>query len=136
MANELTYPDGLPVSLAFTKANIEPNATTALTLANGGAGLKVPTGYKFHPLMLHGESNADLSAGTAIFKVTANTTASINGPTATLSDTIQVAVGVQRPGAEPITAGKIVGVSIVADANFAPNTADVDAVLVGVLLPA
>jgi hypothetical protein len=136
MANELTYSDGLPVTLHFTGANIVENATTGLTFTNGGAGLKVPTGYAFHPIMLHGESNADVSAGTAIFKVTANTTAGVNTPTATLSDLIQVAVGVQRPGVEPIAAGKIVGVSVVADANFAPNTADMDAVLVGVLLPA
>jgi len=136
MANELTYPDGLPVTLQFGGANVAENATTALTFVNGGLGLKVPTGYKFHPLLLHGEGNADLSGGTAIFKVTANTVASINGPTATLSDTVQVAVGVQRPGAEPITAGKIVGVSVVADVNYAANTIDLDAVLVGVLLPA
>ncbi len=136
MSNELTFDQGLPVTLIFAKANIEPNTTTALTLAQGGAGLVVPTGYKFHPLLLHGESNADLSAGTAVFKVTANTTALVNGPTATLSDTVQKASGVMRPGAEGIAAGKIVCVSIVADANFAPNTADVDAVLVGVLLPA
>jgi hypothetical protein len=122
--------------LHFTKANIGENATTALTLAGGGAGMIVPTGYAFHPIYLYGASNADLNAGTGIFKVTANATVLSNGPTATLADTVQATYGTQRVGVEPIAAAKIIGVSIVADANFAPNTADVDAVLLGILLPA
>lgn len=136
MANELSREDGLPITLDFGLANVTPNATTALTFAQGGAGFKVPPGYAFHAICLHGESNADLTAGTATFKVRADGTALANGPTAALSDTVQAAVGVKRVGVEPVAAGSIVGVAITADANFAPNTADVDAVLVGLLLPA
>ncbi len=137
MANELdAKPGALPVTLAFAKANIEPNTTTDLTLAQGGAGFKVPTGYKFHAIALHGESNADLTADIATFKVIADGTELANGPTAALSDTVQAAVGVQRMGADPIAAAAVVAVSVTTGANFAPNTADVDAVLVGVLTPA
>lgn len=138
MANELDYDYGVDVTLPFTLANVPTNATTALTLVTGqGAdGFKVPTGYKFHPLALHGESNADLTAGSATFKVTDNTAVVGSGPEPVLNDTIQVAVAVARVGAAPIAAGKIVGISVVADATFAPTTADIDAILIGKLLPA
>jgi hypothetical protein len=135
MANELTFDDGMPVTLQFGKANIGASATTPLTLVDGGVGLKVPTGYTFHPLLIHGEANGAVVSGSLIFKVTANTTVSINGPTATLSSAAQVAVGVQRVGVEPIAAGKIVGVSAVSS-SLNPTTLDVDTVLVGVLTPA
>jgi hypothetical protein len=136
MANELDYDAyGHPVTLHFGVANVAANATTNLTLPQGGSFV-VPTGYKFHPMMLNGISNADLSAGGATFNVTANGTAVAGAPTAALSDTVQRAAGVARVGAAPIAAGQLVAVNIVADANFAPNTADVDAVLSGVLLPA
>lgn len=136
MANELDYEHGIPVTLAFAVANPAANTTTALTFAQGGAGFKVPTGYAFHAICLNGISNADLTAGTAAFKVCADGTALNSGPTATLSDTVQTAVGVKRVGVEPIAAGAVVSVKITTDANYAPNTADVDAILVGVLLPA
>jgi len=135
MGNELTYDFGMPVTLHYTIANIAGTATTALKFANGGLGLKVPTGYSFHPLLISAESNAAVQGGTATFKATANTTVSINGPSAALTTAAQVAVGAQRVGAEPIGAGKIVGVSVVT-AGFTPTTADVDAILTGVLLPA
>lgn len=136
MANELTRDDGLSVTLAFAIANPAATATTDLTFAQGGAGFKVPTGYAFHPLCLHGESNADLTAGTATFKAIDNGTELGNGPEAALSDTVQAAVGVQRVGVNPIAAGHIVGVSVTTSAAYAPVTADLDAVLVGLLLPA
>lgn len=136
MAGNLSYEHGLPVTLHFTKANVAENATTNLTLASGSAGPIVPTGYAFHAIYLYAASNADLTAGVAVFNVTANTTALSNGPTVTLADTVQAAYDTERVGAEPLTAAKIIGVNIVADANFAPNTADVDAVLVGVFLQA
>jgi hypothetical protein len=136
MANELDYSFGVDVTLTFEKANPGASATTALTFSQGGAGFKVPTGYAFHPICLHGESNADLTGGTATFKVTSSGTALSNGPTAALSDTIQAAVGVQRVGVEPIAAGAVVGVSVVTDGSYAPTTADLDAVLIGKLLPA
>jgi hypothetical protein len=135
MANELTYAEGLPITLQLGKANIGATATTNLTLVDGGAGLKVPTGYKFHPLMLHAEANGSVVGGTMVFHVTANTTASVNGPTASLSSAAKVAVGVQRVGVEPIVAGDIVGVNVVS-ASLNPTTLDVDAVLTGVLIPA
>lgn len=137
MANELDIEKGLPVTLQFALANPGAGATTNLTAAQANlSGFVVPTGYKFHPLLLSGGSNADLTAGTATFKVTDNDTELSNGPTAALSDTVQRASGVQRAHVEPITAGHEVGVSITTDGSYAPTTADLDAVLVGVLLPA
>jgi hypothetical protein len=135
MANELTFPDGMPITLQFGKANIGATATTGLTLVDGGVGLKVPTGYTFHPLMIHAEANGAVVGGTMVFHVTANTTASINGPIASLSSAAQVAVGVQRVGVEPIAAGKIVGANVVS-ASLNPTTLDVDVVISGVLTPA
>ena len=136
MGDELTYDKGLAVTLHYTLANCPANATTALTLDNGGAGFKVPTGYKFHAMCLHGESDTDLTAGTLTFKVRASGTALTGGPTAALSDTVQAAVGVVRPGADPIAAAAIVAVEAVASAALAPATCGLDAVLIGVLLPA
>ena len=136
MAGDLTFPDGLPVTLQFVGSNIEPNTTTALTLVNGGAGLVVPTGYKFHSMLVFAESNAAVSADTGTVVVRANTTTLGNGPTVALTNTAQSGSDTERVGAEGITAGKTVSLAIVTGANFAPNTADIDAVLVGVLLPA
>jgi hypothetical protein len=136
MANELSYPGGLPITLAFQVANVAANATTNLTLAQAGTGFEVPTGYKFHAVFVQGGSNADLTAGAGVINVTSNGTALANGPTVTLNDTVQRATDVERVGAEPVAAGKIIGCNIVADANFAPNTADLDVLIVGLLLPA
>jgi hypothetical protein len=49
---------------------------------------------------------------------------------------VQRAAAAARVGASPIAAGHEVGVSITTDASYAPTTADHDAVLVGLLLPA
>lgn len=136
MANELSFIDGLSISLVFAVANPAAAATTNLTLSQANLGLVVPAGYKFHPLLLSGSSNADLTAGTATFKVTDDDTELVNGPQAALSDTVQRAAGVQRVGAQPIAAGHQVGVSVTTDASYAPVTADLDAILVGVLTPA
>jgi hypothetical protein len=136
MANELDYDDGLPVTLIFALANPGASATTDLALAQGGTGFVVPTGYEFHAMCLCGMSNADLTGGTAIFKVIDNGTEQTNGPTATLSDTVQRASGVQRAQVEPIAAGHVVGVSVTTDGSYAPTTADLDAVLIGILQPA
>ena len=136
MGNELTYDKGLAVTLHFILANCPANATTALTLPNGGAGLVVPTGYKFHAMALHGESDSDLTAGTITFKVRASGTALASGPTAALSDTVQAATGVARPGVDGIAAASVVAVEAVANSALAPATCGLDAVLIGVLLPA
>lgn len=136
MANELDPKFGAAITLIFGKANIAANGTTDLTFANGGVGFKVPTGYKFHPVALHAETNADVTAGTGTFKVTDNGTELKNGPSVELSDEVQAASGVQRYGVEPIAAGHVVGVSVTASATYAPETGDVDAVLVGYLVPA
>lgn len=136
MANELDYTYGLPVTLIMSVANPAASATTDLTLPQGGTGFVVPTGYEFHPMCLSASSNADLTAGSAIFKVIDNGTELSKGPMATLSDTVQRASGVQRPDASPIAAGHVVGISVTTDGTYAPVTADVDAILIGVLLPA
>lgn len=136
MAGDLTYPFGLPITLHYGKANVEPNATTALTLAQGGAGFVVPTGYKFHPILLHAESNAAITTDSATLKVRANTTALTSGPSVVLDDSAQNANDTARVGENPIAAGKVVNVAVTTETNFAPNTADIDAILVGILLPA
>jgi hypothetical protein len=111
-------------------------ANQDLLLAQGGAGFVVPTGYSFHPLCLSASSNADLTAGTATFKVTDNGTELVGSVDVELSDTVQKAADVIRVGVEPIAAGHVVGVSVTCTAAYLPVTADVDAILVGVLLPA
>lgn len=138
MSQELDYDAGIDVTLHFTKANVAENATTDLLWAGAGAGagFKVPAGYKFHPILLQGELNANPSDGTATFKVIANSTELTNGPIANCTVNTQVAVAVARVGVEPIAAGNIVAVSVTTTANFAANTIDHDAVLIGKLLPA
>jgi hypothetical protein len=137
MANELSRDDGIPVSIALSLANPGAAATTNLLAPQGNlSGFIVPTGYKFHPVLLSGVSNADLTAGTATFKVTDNDTELVNGPAPVLSDLVQQASAVARVGIEPIAAAHKVGISITTDASYAPTTADLDAHLIGILLPA
>jgi len=133
MANELTNPDGFPITIPMGVANLVQNTATKLTFAQGGSGFKVPTGYAFHALALHVECNAAINAGTAAFYVSDNNTSIANGPTVTLDANTQTASGVQRPATAPIAAGHIVGVKAAPDANYAPNTGDIDAVVVGLL---
>jgi hypothetical protein len=130
------YDFGLPVTLQASIANPLADAITDCLLPQGNAGFVVPTGYKFHPLFISVASNADLTAGTLTAKVIADGTELTGGPTAVLSDTVQKAAGVQRVGADPIVAGKVVGISVTTNAAYLPVTADIDAVLTGVLLPA
>lgn len=136
MANELAYDFGLPVTLQASLANPLADAVTDCALPQGNAGFVVPTGYKFHALMISVMSNADLTAGTLTAKVTADGTELAAGPQAELSDTVQKAAGVQRVGADPVAAGKVIGISVTTNAGYLPVTADIDAVLTGVLLPA
>lgn len=137
MANELNYDFGLPVTIHLEKANPLAGATTDLVFGTqGGVGFVVPTGYKFHPMFISVASSADLTAGTLTAKVTADGTELTGGPVAVLNDTVQKAAGVQRVGADPIAADAVVGVSVTTDAGYLPVTADIDAVLTGVLLPA
>jgi hypothetical protein len=137
MANELeVLSQHPPISLAFSFLNPAQGATADGVFFSGGAGFVVPAGYKFHPIILHGESNADLTAGIATFKVTDDGTELVNGPEAGLADTVQAAVGVKEVGSQPIAAAAVVGVSITTDGSYAPATADLDAVLIGVLTPA
>jgi hypothetical protein len=136
MAGDLTYDLGLPITLHFGLANATGNATQALTLAQGGAGFVVPTGYKFHPLLLQVGANEAVTAGSAVAYLSLNTTSQTTMPHVTLSDSVQRAQDTGRVGQTPFTAGQIVAINFVQDANFAPNTADIDAILAGVLLPA
>ena len=135
MANELDVA-GFPVTLAFQVANVAANATTNLTFGQGGTGWVVPAGYKANAVFLSAGVNADLTAGVGTFNVTANGTALANGPTVVLGDTTQRSSDVERPGTQPIAAGQIVGVNIVADVNLAPQTTDADAILSLLLTPA
>jgi hypothetical protein len=141
MANELDYPKGLPITLQFIKANLGTGAaTTDMTLGQLGTGFIVPTGYKFHPVMLSltfvGTLDAD---ATVVARVIDNGTELATGPVATInqaeSDTHDT--GVARVGAQPIAAGHVVGVSLTTDADYdTTSTIDWDAILVGYLLPA
>lgn len=136
MANELSRDDGIAVTLLFSLVDAPANTANVLALPGGNAGFTVPAGYKFHALALNGMSNADLTAGTATFAVTDGGTVITNGPTALLNDDVQAAVGVQRVGANPIAAGHVVGVKATTNAAYAPETSELDAVLIGLLLPA
>lgn len=137
MANELSRDDGIAVSIALSLANPGASATTNLLAPQGNlSGFIVPTGYKFHPLHLSVVSNADLTGGTATAKVTDNDTELVNGPAPVLSDLVQQASAVARVGIEPIAAAHKVGISITTDGSYAPTTADLDAHLIGILLPA
>lgn len=136
MANELDLEKGFPVSYTLSLANPGAGASTAMTQPQLGTGIVVPAGYKFHPMFLSLSSNADLTAGTAIAKVTDNGTVIAGGPEPGLADTVQSASAVARAHVAPIAAGRTVGVKLVTDGAYAPVTADLDAVLAGMLLPA
>lgn len=134
----MLYDTILPMTFVFTKSNVLANATTVMTLAGAAAadGFVVPTGYKFVPVFLYGESNADLTAGTLTFKVSANGTAIVNGPEPELSDTVQRASDSGRiTECAGVAAGEDVGVVAVTSAAYAPNTADLDVTLFGYLIP-
>ena len=132
---DINYKFGKELTLHFEKANVEPNTTTDLTFGQGGAGFKVPPGYDFCPEIMHAESNADLTGGTATFGVIDDGTLVSNGPAPVLNDTVQVAVAEVNPLVVRIPAGSIVGVEVVTSAAYAPNTADLDVVLYGRLVP-
>jgi hypothetical protein len=137
MANELSYDAGIPITLTMELANPAASATTvALMGAQGGTGFIVPAGYKFHPVYLSVESNADLTAGTATAKFTAGGSVIAGGPQPVLADAVQRASAVQRVGVAPIAEGVVVKLAIVTDASYAPVTADLTFVGVGLLLPA
>jgi hypothetical protein len=137
MANEMDLKQGaFPITILLAAANPAANATAALKFSSGGLGFTVPTGYRFHPLYLKGESNADLTAGTATFKVTYDTVALANGPVADLADTVQTDYGLAEIGDEPAEAGVVVGVSVTTNAAYLPVTADLDCILIGVLTQA
>ena len=136
MAKELYYERGAPMSLHFEFANAVNNTTNVMTRGQGNVGFLVPTGMAFHVLHADGSSNADLTAGTCTFKVTANNAAIANGPEPALSDTVQWATAQKRLG-EPqkITAGQKIGAHAICTDPFAPTTADLDLFVYGVMLP-
>lgn len=136
MANELATKFGELVTLQFILANVPKNATTDMTLPGGNAGFLVPTGYAFHPMFLQISSNADITAGTVTGKVIDDGTELAKGPAPVLSDEVQKACAVVTFGREPIASGSVVGVSVTASSDLAPETADFDAILMGYLVPA
>ncbi len=137
MAKELYYERGVQWSLHFTKLDLLVNVTNVMTRPGGGLGYIVPTGMAFYPVFGDGSSNADLTAGTCIFKVTANNTAISNGPEPVLADLVQRAVAVKGFGqAQKITAGQVIAAHAICDASFAPNnSADADLFVFGYLVP-
>lgn len=135
--NELDYMHGVDVTLTLSAANVAAaSAGTALTLPQGGTGLVVPAGYEAHAILLSASSNVDLTAGTATFRITNNGTINTKGPTVVLSDLVQRGAGVAYVGAAPVAAGRVIGVSVVTNADYAPVTADLDVVLLVKILPA
>ena len=137
MANELgVVSNHYPVSFNVQATDIAANATEDLIFPLGGAGFIVPAGYVFHPILLSAESNAAITAQTMTFKVIDDGDEVANGPEVLLTTAIQAASGVARIGAAPIAAGAAVGVSVTTPTSYTPTTADVDAVLSGVLVQA
>ena len=140
MAGELGYLSaGFPISLTFMLPNMGIGATTVMTGAQVTPGYKVPTGYKFIPMLIAVSVSGELTGGTCIAKVTADGTAVVNGPEATvaLATPKQHATAVVRAGKPaPIAAGSVVGAVLVTDAQYLANTLDYDVTVAGVLLPA
>jgi hypothetical protein len=136
MTSRLGIETGVPVTLHFVFQDAVANATNVMTLPGGGAGFKVPTGYQFHPVCLHAESDTALTAGTITFKVRADGTALTDSPTAVLTTAIQAAVGVEEIHTEPVDQGGVVSVQAAASSGLTPGTCGLDAVLTGVLVPA
>jgi hypothetical protein len=139
MANELHYEHGFQVTLQFKDANIAANTTTKCVLSGEAAptnpGFVVPTGYAFHALSLSCQLTAAGSAGSLALNVTDDGTALASGPTIAIT-TETVKSGLYRPGADPIAADAVVGVNIVATADWNGTSSDIDVVLLGTLLPA
>ena len=137
MAGELNaMRDGMPITLHFQATDPAANATTNLITDLTGAGYVVPAGYVFHPMLLQVTGDTAVTAGTATFNVTDNTVAVANGPAPVLSSAAGATLSqaaMARFGANPIAAGHIVGVNIVASAGYLPVTDDFDALLHGVL---
>lgn len=139
MPNELTYEHGFNLTLQYEITDCAASSTTDGKLMGATArnGFVVPTGYKFHAIWIDVESNEARTAGTLTVKVTSDGTELATGPEAVLDATNTTAhAGVKWIGAQPIAAGKEVGVSATGDGSWAPATADVGVILGGVLTPA
>ena len=133
--------DGFPVSFPFTLANPAAAATTAMTTPTQAAtGYLVPTGFIFFPMAIFLSANAALTGGSAIGKVTDDTTIlAPAGPEVTLAlagpqTTRNCALARMQQDAG-IAAGHTVGVKLVTDAGYLAVTVDFDAVVSGVLIP-
>lgn len=142
MSNELIHTGGFQLSLVFGLANKAKNTAVAMTLPGGqtqtNSGFVVPVGYTFRPMCVSVQINDAVTVGSCKIEVTDNGTVVTQGPVATLNTTDTTAAGgVQRPGARAIAAGHVVGLKATASADLAPDgTADLDAFLMGELLPA
>jgi len=128
--------EGVDVTLNYIFQDAVASATNIMTPPGGGAGFKVPSGYKFHPVCLHGESDTDLTAGTITFKIFVDGVVANAYPSVVLSDTVQAASSTQELHTEPVNQGSVVSVRATANSGLTPSTCSLDAILVGVLLPA
>jgi len=127
------------VSYCFKIENITSGGTPVdgtLASGQGSDGLLVPTGYEFHPLLIQAESNAAISAGSISVQVTTGGTELEAGPEATLSSTAQAASATAIYEASSVAAGAAIGLSAEGSADLDAVTKDIDAVLVGVFVPA
>jgi hypothetical protein len=131
MSDTLIY---IPVTLSLRFQDVQADTTNLLTLQNGGAGLKVPTGYKFHALLLHAESDTTIT-GQSIVVTAAADGAALNGPTVTLTSATKVASGTQHAFVESVAAGSIISAVAVTPAGFTPTTAGLEVILSGLLIP-
>ena len=127
-----SFSPGFPVTLQLSKANPAADGDSVLSLPQGN-GFVVPAGYTFRPLYLVVKSNADLSAGTATFKLAVDGTAVIGYHTCILSHGVQSQQTAFYRKQTQIAAGGEITVIMTADAAYLPVTADIDAVLFGVL---
>jgi hypothetical protein len=133
-----SMPYGLPITLAFIKANVTAAAGTYdMTFDQLGTGWKVPTGCVFHPMCLSITKVGTLDANATITaKVIYDGTELINGPAPALdqADSDTHITALCRLGVEPAAAGVVVGVSLTTDADYSTTaTIDYDCHLVGVL---
>jgi hypothetical protein len=131
MSDTLLY---IPVTLSLRFQDLPADATSALTLQNGCSGLKVPAGYKFHAMLIHAELDTALTAQSIVVKAAADGVA-LNGPTVTLTTSIQKASGTQHAFVESVAAGSIISAVAIVPAGFTPTTAGLEVILSGLLIP-
>jgi hypothetical protein len=121
------------VTFQYRASNVKAAAFTHFTLRHGALGPQLAASYRFYPLVLSISSNAAISAGSATFRVTSDGTPLGRGPIVVLNDAAQAASNMVNDQADSIAPEAEIGLRIETSADYAPDTADFDATLVGVV---